>query len=117
MPRDTQLYIQICLLPSPQGTLGQEPQSRLGTSCEPASVLNLAGGNLPSLIPPNPCSPETTVTMAGYLERGGHIGEIRNAASDDENLAWVWSKREVERVRKVDLSILSRNQPRILASE
>lgn len=54
--------------------------------------LSLACENLPSRVPPR--SPETAVTAAGYLERGGHVGEVRDAASDDEDLAWVRRKRE-----------------------
>lgn len=55
---------------------------------------SLACQNLPSLVPPR--SPETAVIAAAYLERGGHVGEVRNAASDDENLAWVCGKRDVK---------------------
>lgn len=47
---------------------------------------------LPSL-PPQPA----TFPAAGYLECGSHVGEVCNAASDDEDLAWIWSKREVKK--------------------
>ena len=49
--------------------------------------------NFPSLLPPNqPRSP-----AAGYLECGSHVGEVCDAASDDEDLACIWSKREVKK--------------------
>lgn len=57
-----------------------------------------------------------TVTVAGYLECGGHVGKVRDAASDDEDLAWVWSEKS-KRVRKVDLSILPESQLSVLSSK
>lgn len=42
------------------------------------------------------CYPQPILPLltAGYLEGGGHIGEVCNAASNDEDLAWIGSEKQ-----------------------
>lgn len=89
---------------SPTKDPGTRAPTDLGKSWETASASNPAYGNLPFWLPPNPHSPETARSpVADYLERGSHIGEVCDAASNDEDLACVWSRRVI---RKGDLNIL-----------
>lgn len=50
--------------------------------------------------------------MAGYLERGSHIGEVCDAASDNEDLACVWRRRFI---RKADLNVVPEIQLRVFS--
>lgn len=45
---------------------------------------------------PFPQKPQLALLTPSYLEGGSHIGEVCNAASDDEDLAWIGSKNEVK---------------------
>lgn len=107
-----------CFLHPPRGTLGQEPLIQTGYLMGTCFCLKHCLWK-----PPFPNSPKhtfprnCTVTTARYLERGSNVGKVRNAASNDEDLAWVCSNREVKRVRKVDLSISPESQLRGLSSE
>lgn len=97
---------------SPTREPGTRAPTQLGKPLKPASASNLACGNLASGLLPNPRSETARSPVAGYLECGSHIGEVGNAASNDEDLACVWSQRRSKRLRKVDADILPEIQQR-----
>lgn len=67
----------------------------------------LASGDLPLLLPQIQSLGNCPATAICYLECSSHVGEVSNAASDDEDLAWVWSggeRKESKQGRQLDLS-------------
>lgn len=95
LPRDTvsdgQLLSQ-CLLYPLKRSWGKSPLTDLGTHGNLALAQTL-------LSRPLPCFPQTTFPRnccSCYLECSSHVGEVCNAASNDEDLAWIWSQREIK---------------------